>query len=228
MIYIVSFSLFIVVLLILAFFFRHWLRVLFLLPSVLVYRARHKPARRLFGVRAYVGAVGQGKTISMVREAMSIRKTFPNVKIYSNMAVDWAIPITTFKNLCKIFDSDDPALIVWDEVGVNLNSRDWAMTPTEFISLLAQNRKGAGTRLLYTAQSYDMVDKQLRTLTNEVVLCRTFFEQITLNYMGCHVNVKDGTAKKGLPCQVFNNLKFRKDYDTYETCKKIARSYLDH
>lgn len=206
---------------------RDWLKFLFLLPRVLWYNITHKTGRRLFGVRAYCGDVGQGKTISAVREALSISRRYPNVLIYSNMAVDWALPLESLNDLVSIFNSDRPSLIVWDEVGVNLNSRNWNVTPFDFISLLAQNRKGSGTRLIYTAQDYSLVDKQLRTLTNDIIICRTFFGRITCNYIAKKVNRKEGTCKRSFHFDVFDNYKFRKDYDTYETVKKVLLSYLD-
>lgn len=61
------------------------------------------------------------------------------------------------------------AVVMLDEAGIFLNSRNWADIPKEFIVNVCQQRK-IGTDLLWTAQSDEMADANLRRLTNFYIL----------------------------------------------------------
>lgn len=192
----------------------------FFLPRCL--RGREKP--RLYGVRAYVGSVGSGKTISAVREVCRLRKRFPNATVYSNASLRGAKPLETYADVAALWGCDTPVIILWDELGVNLNARAWNESPLELLSLIAQNRKGAGVRLIYTAQDYSMVDKQLRVLTNDVILCQSVLGRLIFCYPAKSISPINGTFRRGIRGECYDSLPYRKEYDTYEFVAKIVNS----
>lgn len=67
------------------------------------------------------------------------------------------------------------SVVIFDEAGIFANSRDWKELTKEnpnFVIDLCQTRK-IGVDLLWSAQSVEMVDKQLRLLTNFYYVCKS-------------------------------------------------------
>jgi hypothetical protein len=65
------------------------------------------------------------------------------------------------------------SVILLDEAGIFLNSREFAKTPKELLADLAQSRKD-GCDLIYCAQFDEQVDKQMRLLTQYFWHCTGF------------------------------------------------------
>ena len=64
------------------------------------------------------------------------------------------------------------SVVLLDEAGVFLNSRDFMKTSQDFLADLCQSRKD-GIDFFYCAQFDDQVDKQLRQLTQWYIFCRS-------------------------------------------------------
>jgi hypothetical protein len=62
------------------------------------------------------------------------------------------------------------SVVLLDEAGIFLNAREFAKTPKELLSDLAQSRKD-GVDLIYCAQFDEQIDKQLRLLTQFFWYC---------------------------------------------------------
>lgn len=62
------------------------------------------------------------------------------------------------------------SIVLLDEAGIFLNSREFQKTPKSFLRDLAQSRKD-GIDLFWAAQFDDQVDKQFRQLTQQFIHC---------------------------------------------------------
>jgi len=134
----------------------------------------------LYGIYGYFGLPGKGKTIAMTEELMNLRKKHGDkINIYTNYGfLQEDAPFDNWRMLLKEYDK--PCVFAWDEVQNEFNSRDFKNFPIELLTLLTQNRKGHGKRILYTAQRYSRVDKIFRELSFLVGECRTIFGRYTI------------------------------------------------
>ena len=133
----------------------------------------------LYGIYGFFGLPGKGKTIAMTQELLSLREKYGNdIYIFTNYGfLKEDMPFNDWRMLLKEYDK--PCVFAWDEVQNEFNSRDFKNFPVELLTLLTQNRKGNGKRILYTAQRYNRVDKVFRELSFLVGECRTIMGRST-------------------------------------------------
>lgn len=133
----------------------------------------------LYGIYGYFGLPGQGKTMAMSQELLSLRGKYGNdIYIFTNYGFKFEDkPFDNWRMLLENYDK--PAIFAWDEVQNEFNSRDFKSFPVELLTLLTQNRKGHGKRIYYTAQRYNRVDKVFRELSFLVGDCRTIMGRYT-------------------------------------------------
>ena len=127
----------------------------------------------LYGIYGYFGLPGHGKTMSMSYDLSQLRKKYGDkIYIFTNYGFKQEDkPFDNWRMLLETYDK--PCVFAWDEVQNEFNSRDFKNFPVELLTLLTQNRKGNGKRILYTAQRYSRVDKVFRELSFLVGDCRT-------------------------------------------------------
>lgn len=134
----------------------------------------------IYGIEGFFGLPGHGKTMSLVYRAEQYKKKYGN-KIYiaSNFGYKGEdFPITCWQDLLKEYDRS--VIFLYDEIQNEFNSRDYKKFPISLLTLLTQNRKGKGKKILYTAQRYGRVDKVFRELTNISWNCHTFLGRLTI------------------------------------------------
>lgn len=136
-------------------------------------------ALRIYGIYGYFGLWGQGKTIAMSKELLDLRQKYGD-KIY--IATNYNFALEDFKfiewqQLLKTYDK--PLVIAWDEVQNEFTSRNFKNFPVQLLTILTQNRKGNGIRILYSAQRWERVDKVFRELTYLCYECKTRFGRLT-------------------------------------------------
>jgi hypothetical protein len=88
------------------------------------------------------------------------------LKLIETNKVHYISSVCDLNDLMRIPES----VVLLDEAGVFLNSREFAKTPKELLVNLAQSRKD-GIDLIYAAQFDDQVDRQFRMLTQFFVHC---------------------------------------------------------
>ena len=146
-------------------------------------------------IRGYVGLLGEGKTLSMVKDTIPyLRK---HKKVLSNLPIKIPDPqqkgeyLTSIylptRQLLKAFREEYNALFVIDEASIVFPAQYWNKLDPDFIIKFAQARK-YGLDLFYTTQRYGHAIKRLRDLTNEIVICKkevffnmTFFKNWIMN-----------------------------------------------
>lgn len=145
-----------------------------------IYRAKkYGKNLHLYGIYAFVGIYGGGKTMGMTMYLDSLRKKYgDSIIIATNYYyADEDFHLASWKDMLKTYDK--PCIFAYDEIQNEFNSRDYKNFPVSLMGLLSQNRKGHGKQILYTAQDYETVDKNFRRLTKVVVTCRTICNRLT-------------------------------------------------
>lgn len=133
----------------------------------------------IYGIEGFFGLPGKGKTMCLVYRAEQYRKKYKD-KIYiaSNFGYkNEDFPINSWKDLLKEYDR--PVIFLYDEIQNEFCNREYKKFPIELLTLLTQNRKGHGKKILYTAQRQNRVDLVFRELTNTCWDCKTFMGRLT-------------------------------------------------
>jgi hypothetical protein len=165
-------------------------------------------------IRAYVGNLGMGKTFNMVADACK-RFRAERMQIYSNMT-SLRMPEAVYIAGIEGLPLCENGLILLDEASTEMSSRFFHDTGRLILAMLRQSRKN-GLDLWYTAQSFDDVDKSLRDLTNEVVLCRRFGSTMLRTKLAPGTKDLLGRSIVKLDADVFPV------YDTFEVIGRAGR-----
>lgn len=104
------------------------------------------PVFNMYGVYIFSGRVGCGKTISMVRKARSVKRRFPNVKIYANFTTDIADGfISSWQDIVTAENIDENGvnhgvLFLFDEIHLTFDSAGWRNAPTNLLEYISLQR----------------------------------------------------------------------------------------
>jgi len=149
--------------------------------------------RRGFGIRAYIGPNGHGKSLAMVNDALASlsggRPVLSNVRLldYVNpracddqactstdhdrhqAAHPLFIPLVDFSQLLDATNCD----VLLDEITGVASSRESSSLPVQVVNMLVQLRRRDVT-LSWTAPAWSRADKVLREVSQVVVECRGY------------------------------------------------------
>lgn len=140
-------------------------------PRDIFHYFMHRRWRRWngFGLRIYVGMFGTGKTLSAV-EYVRRNAIKYNLNVLSNIHLT-DIKYTPLVNYSQIIDSPGNTIVLIDEISTVLNAREWKNFNINLLFQLLQCRKDK-KELVGTAQRFAHVDKLIRDITAEVIVCR--------------------------------------------------------
>lgn len=134
-------------------------------------------------IKGYIGLLGEGKTLSMVFDAVEALKQ--GKRVISNTPIHSTIKGKELFAVClpqhgieEALKTETNALFCIDEASIVFPSWFWAKLSGDFLIRFAQARK-FGLDIFYTSQGYNHTIKRLRDLTNIVTKCskHTFFGQ---------------------------------------------------
>lgn len=136
----------------------------------------------------YVGNLGSGKTLSLVRLAYSYYKK--GYEVYSNISLNFPHKKLNFSDFARYSKSNkqfNKSFFLLDELHMSFDSRRSASYVNIVMShLILQSRKRDIT-IGYTTQSFNQVDLRLRQQTDIVSICTNNefkgVKIITLHYM---------------------------------------------
>lgn len=131
-----------------------------------------------FGLRIYVGMFGTGKSLSAVRYVRSQANKY-HLNVISNIVLK-DLDYTPLVNYRQIIDAPANTIVLIDEVSTVFNARSWKDFNINLLFQILQCRKNR-KQLVCTAQRFAHVDKLLRDITAEVVVCRKHW-RICFNY----------------------------------------------
>lgn len=123
---------------------------------------------------AYLGNIGSGKTLSMVKKAYEQFKR--GKTIYSNFKLNFPYKELTLDILLdmrsKDFDLKNSVILI-DEAHIYLDSRRSASKINLIISYFILQSRKKSCDIYYTTQFIDQVDKRLRQTSHAYILCKT-------------------------------------------------------
>lgn len=134
-----------------------------------------------WGLHIYLGAFGQGKTCSMVRDAYQLCCKYKGLTVLTNLKLCNFPKHTVIKQLTcarDILNAPDNTLVLIDEIGTIFNSRDFAKSKESVPKLLFQHICQCRHRhlMIYgTVQRWGFLDKQLRDISTDVTVCSAWF-----------------------------------------------------
>lgn len=138
-----------------------------------------------------MGQIGSGKSLYQLQYGLEIANkrckklvtnfgiNLPALKRYSKLTrqpwLAWLADnnqiavVDAAQSLAELLHGRKNCVVLLDEAGIFLNSREYSKTPKSLLQDLAQSRKD-GNDLFYAAQFDEQVDKQFRLLTQYFVL----------------------------------------------------------
>ncbi len=148
------------------------------------------------------GPTGSGKSWSALRIALMLDKNFGKDRIIMSM-----------KELMRLINSKKlkgaGAVILWDEAGVDLSSKNWQSLTNKLINFLMQTFRHQRIILLFTSPYLDYIDASTRKL---------FHAEWTMT----SINFKEGTAKIK-PHLIQYNSRLKKFYYKYLRVRTLNR-----
>lgn len=121
-------------------------------------------------ITLYRGARGQGKTLTMTKDALKYHRA--GWKVYTNLEE------TEFENVTSEFifslsgDSElRNCVLVIDEIELFFDSRDWKKTEARFFSRFLQQIRKRNVLILCTAQFTNLIDVRLRQQIDSLCIC---------------------------------------------------------
>ena len=123
----------------------------------------------IWGIYIFVAKPGNGKTISMTEHIERVKKTHPNIKVYTNFNYVGQDGIISCWQ--DIVDAPDNCLIGVDELHMLASSGSWQDFPIELLGEITQNRHSR-KQFITSTQDYDLISVNFKRVCNYVVLCK--------------------------------------------------------
>lgn len=121
-----------------------------------------------FGINAYIGYYGKGKTLSGVYYAHKMYQRY-GVKVYSNTPLNF--PYEPFTNFQQMIDADDDCIFLIDEASTVFSHREWKNFPIDLLWSIFQCRHHH-KELVLTTPRFQHIDSILRDVCEYAFDCR--------------------------------------------------------
>lgn len=192
-----------------------------------------------YGIWAYMGEYGSGKTLSVVNKVTDILKKYPEATFITNTAISGVgnetYTFTTADELIKAITdnvterNEKGYVILIDEIHVVLSELFGTSDPT-FLMYLSQLRK-FGIIIIGTCQLYNKCPKIVRDYLRQggqIIYCKKVFGGITINQF-VDMETAEETANLKLNCKVnhweffFHTPELYQSYDTFAVITQIKQ-----
>lgn len=179
------------------------------------------------GIVIFEGDQGDGKSISMVQYAYTLKMQYPECKVISNTPLTFQDgSIKSFDDLVNIVNGTKGIVSILDECQLFANSKLSKDFDPNILQTVCQNRKNRRI-ILMTAQRLYMLNKDIRCLCTEVRSCKTVLGVLTFV-----VRRKPYFDSEGKPVKTkflgmyffIQSDKLRSMYDTYKVIDIITKS----
>lgn len=186
-----------------------------------------KDKLRLYGIWAFTGYYGEGKTMGCVLFAKHLQRKYPhrNIKIYSNIKVQGQVKqITDWKEL---LDLPPNSIMIYDESQSDWNSNmGHGAFPDDFLRRITQVRKKQFA-LFMTSPRFNRMNINIREAVNFVVECKNVM-QLDRYFSYTFYREEDYSMYKENKIKLFMHkyLQFNfvvqnKDYRMYNTVEQV-------
>ena len=122
----------------------------------------------------FIGNIGSGKTLSMVKKAYEQYKR--GKTIYSNFKLNFPFKEINHETLINMKNSNTDlknSVVLIDEAHIYLDSRRSASKINVILSYFILQSRKKSCDIYYTTQFIGQVDKRLRDTTHAIILCKT-------------------------------------------------------
>lgn len=164
-------------------------------------------------IAGFIGKMGSGKTLSMVRETLKYHSK--GYKIYSNFHLEIPYEQLDFQKLFHMAENQESlndVVILLDEVHILLDSRGSMKKENKVVSFWLNQTRKMGVKLYYTTQHLHQIDKRLRSGTDFFIFCEGIkYLKNGTEYFICVNQITDGDNVRQ---ENFIGNKFFKYYDT--------------
>lgn len=178
------------------------------------------------GSQIYSGYQGQGKTLSMVRHGLKIRKKYPKAILVSNLelqGIDY-IRFQTFDELQHLFSTlrngNKGVIYLIDEIHNYFHSHDSRSIPLWIVQVFSQQRKNR-VLVLGTVQMWKDVTKSIRDQLETVIECQKFLFLIINKVLDPRDIEKNYGEEKIKVKKIGFYVPTPKDYEHYDTFQII-------
>jgi hypothetical protein len=165
-----------------------------------------------------IGRMGTGKTLSAVRYAYHFYKS--GYTIYSNIHLKFPhryVGLQDLINLCNNQTYLEKSVMLIDEVGFYVDSRNSQSKKNRLISLWIVMTRKLGVHVLYTSQKFHAIDRRLRDNTDVVIQCES--KDYKGNKYTKNLLMKQTEFGISLKSDVFKSSLYYDKYDTRELVK---------
>ena len=185
---------------------------------------------KMFGTYIYTSLAGAGKTYSIVKDTIAAKRKFgDDIFIVSNIDIKIDGESIVDRPLKKISDItervDKQKLIVIDELPFLFSSRKFKDFPYSMLCLLTTCRKNKGVAIFCSTQRLYLVDKTFRTLCDKIIVCRTYFGNLTCNYYYDPLKIDNDTGElTGQPDRkecFLQSDEVRNAYDSFDSVSSV-------
>lgn len=220
--------------------FRSWvyrrqpiviLPILFVIGLVWQIKDRKKNPHfyRPHGLYVFSGLYGSGKTVSMVRYLDELLEKYPKMHVYSNFDIPKhnSQLLESTEQIDDLYSSDGIVFVI-DEAQLSFNSHDRGNDafPWEMVSAITQNRK-QGKVMLFSAQHFYHVNKQIRDLCFRIIHCNSFlglyFRNKWYDSDGYERAFAPDVEKRPWPLRTDRFIGYPELFESFDTHKKLGK-----
>lgn len=195
---------------------------------VLIDTLRGRIRLELFGIWAFCGYYGEGKTLGAIHYALLIKRmyTYLNIKIYTNFDLKGQDgKIESWRDLLILPKN---TIVIFDEIQSTFTSTKFKDFPLELLWKLTQCRK-QGLAIFCSSPVYTRMTVQLRESVDNVILCKNVLSLkrlFTYSFYKAPEYEKHMENKLILRQHRFKKLQFvanNIDYNLYDTNQIVDR-----
>lgn len=192
-----------------------------------------------FGIDAYMGEFGSGKTLSAVKKVQEIVEKYPKTILITNTIIkniDKNTEIHIFQNAQELIEilqevltekNKNGYIIFMDEMHVVLSDLFGSSNPI-FLTYLSQLRK-LGIIIIGTCQLYNKCPKMVRDylrLSGQIIFCHKLIPGLTLNrYVDMTTAQENSSLKLEYKLKnidwYFHTIELYESYDTHAIVSQI-------
>ena len=187
---------------------------------------------RPYGFTIFVGPQGAGKTTSMVKYCLDLKRRYPDCKLVTNFRCSFAdYQMSDWRDFLEIRNGEDGVIFALDEIHSEYSSAKWQDFPESILSEISQQRKQK-IKIVATAQMFSRVAKPIREQAFSVVVCRTYYGRLTTSkeYDSARFVVSGDSAysvRKGVKpiwrSTFVQSNALRETFDTFEKIERLQK-----
>ena len=203
--------------------------LLWLYPArrVLDWLQRDPDTFRPQGCIIFTGRQGNGKTISMIEQAMRWQAQYPKAKVITNLGYEYEDDqLRHWSQLTDYTNGIFGVIAVMDELQTWFSSNASRDFPPEMLQVVCQNRKNRRV-IMGTSQSFSRLAKPIREQATEVRKCWTLAGCLTIVQRLEPVLTSTGDVDRWLHRGLYwyvHTQKLRDSYDTYKVIEALSKS----